>query len=135
MEQSYKQVKQSSLGWAQYQVRSDLKVGPCDPPTLAAGVVLRLLVLLVGFLRRAPPGGGRATRGSVAKECANAPTTASEEAGRGKKEDPEGSPRELLAVLGGAEESEGVAGTVGDGVALLEGVLRQAPTRRATSFA
>ncbi len=126
VEQSYKQVKQS-LGWAQYQVRSDLAIRRhwqlvCCAFSFCWWACAELLAV------DAPPG-------VVAKERANAPTTASEEAGRGKKEDPEGSPRELAVLAGGAEESEGVAGTVGDAVALLEGVLRSAPARRATSFA
>lgn len=40
---------------------------------------------------------------------------------------------EILA--GGAEGGEGVAGTVGDALALLEGVLRTAPARGAKSAA
>ncbi len=50
-------------------------------------------------------------------------------AGRGKKE-------ETLGVLAGdVEGGEGVARTVGDAMAILEGVLRSAPTTRAESAA
>jgi hypothetical protein len=42
----------------------------------------------------------------------------------------------LVGVLaGGVEGGEGVAGTVGDAVALLEGVLRSAPAEGAKSAA
>ena len=49
-------------------------------------------------------------------------------AGRGEKEDPE-------VLAGGAQGGKGVAGTVGDALALLEGVLRSAPAFRVKSVA
>jgi hypothetical protein len=127
VEQSYKQVKQS-LGWAQYQVRSDLAIRRhwqlvCCAFSFCWWTCAELLAV-------------DAPAGVVAKERAEAPAAAgAAAAGRGKKEDLRAPPPVLPVLAGRAEKSEGVAGAVGDAVALLEGVLRQAPARRATSFA
>jgi hypothetical protein len=112
VEQSYKQVKHARRlerlpGQGRHSHPSPLGVG-----------VLGVLVLLVGIRtladRRADPIGER-----------SGPRRAG---GEGKKEGDE-----ILA--GGVEGGEGVAGTVGDALALLEGVLRAAPTRGAKSAA
>ena len=82
------------------------------PSPLASGVP-GVLVLLVGIRtladRRADPTGER-----------SGPRRAG---GEGEKEGGE-------ILTGGVEGSEGMAGTVGDALALLEGVLRSAPTGR-----
>lgn len=126
VEQSYKKQVKQSLGWGQYQVRSDLAIRRhwhlvCCAFSFCWWTCAELLAV-------------DAPAGVVAKERADAPA-APEAAGRGKKEDLRTPPPVLPVLAGRAEESEGVAGAVGDAFALLEGVLRQGPARRATSFA
>ena len=116
VEQSYKQVKHA-LGWSDYQVRSD--------------VAMRRHWLLVccafSFCWWAF---GRLPSSSSPEEAAQRPEEdlRGGRAGRRNKETPG-----LLA--GGFEGDEGVARTVGDAVALLEGVLREAPATGAKSAA
>ncbi len=66
--------------------------------------------------------------GVVSKSETDTPT-APEVVGRGKKEGRETAP--LAVVAGDVEEGEGLARTVGDALALLEGVLRSAPAEGA----
>ncbi len=130
VEQSYKQVKQA-LGWAQYQVRSDAAIRRHWQLVMCAFSFCWWSCADLLLETGSPPAG------VVRKEEAAAPAAPAtpEVAGRGKKEDPEGTSVLLADVAGGAEDSEGVVGAVGDAVALLEGVLRQAPARKATGAA
>ncbi|MDP9426131.1 MAG: hypothetical protein M3P37_08880, partial [Actinomycetota bacterium] len=123
VEQSYKQVKQA-LGWAQYQVRSDAAIRRHWQLVCCAFSFCWWSCADLLLETGSPPAG------VVRKEEADAhaaPATP-EVAGRGKKEDPEGTSVLLSDVAGGAaEDSERVVGAVGDAVALLESVLRQSP--------
>jgi len=113
VEQSYKQVKRA-LGWSDYQVRSDSAIRrhwqlACCAFTFCWWAYGRL-------------------------PTDDDPTERPEDdlpagpAGRGGKET-------LGALAGSLEGSKGVAGAVGDAVALLEGVLRSAPATGAKSAA
>ena len=113
VEQSYKQVKHA-LGWSAYQVRSDHAI--CRH--------WQLVCCAFSFCWWAY---GRLP-------------TEEESAERPEGDLPSGSAerekKETSGVLaGGLEGGEGVAGTVGDALALLEGVLRQAPATGAKSAA
>ncbi len=105
VEQSYKQVKHA-LGWSDYQVRSDAAIRRH----------WQLVCCAFSFCWWAY---GRLP----AEEPTEEPAERAEDdlpagsAGRGKKEPPG-------VLAGGLEGGEGVAGTVGDALALLEGVLR-----------
>jgi hypothetical protein len=124
VEQSYKQVKQA-LGWAQYQVRSDLAIR--RHWQLVCCAFSFCWWACADHLRTGSP------PGVVEKEETDLPG-ASEVAGRGKKGGPQGEP--VPGVLAdGAEEGEGVVGAVGDAATLLDGVLRQAPAEGAKSVA
>jgi hypothetical protein len=112
VEQSYKQVKHA-LGWSDYQARSDIAIRRH----------WWLVCLAFSFCWWAY--GRSPTEGPIQSENGVVPVDL---AGRGKKEGDE-----ILA--GGVEGGEGVAGTVGDAMALLGGVLRAAPTRGAKSAA
>src|SRR5215207_6303064 len=111
VEQSYKQVKHA-LGWSDYQVRSDIAIRRH----------WQLVCLAFSFCWWAF---GRLPIEEMAEPENDLPT---ESAGRGKKEAPG-------VVAGGAQVGKGVAGTVGHAVALLEGILRDAPTTTAKSAA
>lgn len=125
VEQSYKQVKQA-LGWAQYQVRSDPAIRRHWQLVMCAFAFCWWScadLLEVG----APPG-------AIPKgETSDVVPAAPEVAGRGEKKGAGGPVPDVLA--GGAEGGEGVAGAVGNAVALLEGVLRSAPAQGAKSAA
>ena len=114
VEQSYKQVKHL-LGWSDYQVRSDHAIRRH----------WQLVCCAFSFCwwayRRLP---------ASLDEPAERPEDdlPSAPAGREKKE-------EAGVLAGGLEGSEGMAGTVGDALALLEGVFRQAPATGAKSAA
>src|ERR671921_2633275 len=110
VEQSYKQVKHA-LGWSDYQARSDIAIRRH----------WWLVCLAFSFCWWAY--GRSPTEGPIQSENGVVPVDL---AGRGQKEGDE-----ILA--GGVEGGEGVAGTVGDAMALLGGVLRAAPTRGAKS--
>jgi hypothetical protein len=115
VEQSYKQVKHV-LGWSDYQVRSDLAIRRH----------WQLVCLAFSFCWWAY---GRlpASLDEPVEKMDDDPATA-DPAGRGKKESP--------GVLArGLEGGKGVAGTMGNALAVLEGVLRDAPARRAKSAA
>ena len=112
VEQSYKQVKHL-LGWSDYQVRSDL----------AMRRHWQLAWCAFSFCWWAY--GRLPTEEEPAKKRT---PCAEESAGRGEKQRPGN-------LVGGVEGGKGVAGTVGNAVALLESVLRDAPTVGAKSAA
>ncbi len=106
VEQSYKQVKHV-LGWSQYQVRSDVAIRRH----------WQLVCCAFSFCWWAY--GRLPTDDEEPTHTENAPAADSAEGG-GKAATP--------GVLAGSVESgEGVAGTVGNALAVLEGVLRDAP--------
>ena len=112
VEQSYKQVKHA-LGWSGYQVRSDHAIRRH----------WQLACCAFSFCWWA---------------FGRLPTDDAESAERPEDDlravSAGGSRQETLGVLaGGLEGGKGVAGAVGDAVALLEGVLRQAPAEGAKS--
>jgi hypothetical protein len=115
VEQSYKQVKHA-LGWSAYQVRSDLAIRRH----------WQLACCAFSFCWWA--------YGRLPTDEEEEPTERPEDdlpagpAGRGRKET-------SGTLAGSPEGGEGLAGTVGDAVALLEGVLRQAPATGAKSAA
>ena len=114
VEQSYKQVKHA-LGWSAYQVRSDQAIRrhwqlACCAFTFCWWAYGRL-----------PTDEDEPTE-RPEDDLPTGPT------GRGGKETPH-------ALAGSLEGGERVAGTVGDAVALLEGVLRSAPATGAKSAA
>ncbi|MDP9487670.1 MAG: IS701 family transposase [Actinomycetota bacterium] len=113
VEQSYKQVKHV-LGWSDYQVRSDLAIRRH----------WQLVWCAFSFCWWAY---GRLPTDEVA-EKENDPTSADSE-GRGEK----AATRDILA--GGLEGGKGVVGAVGNAMAILEGVLRDAPAQGATKAA
>src|SRR5215207_7286162 len=105
VEHSYKQIKHA-LGWSDYQVRSDIAIRRH----------WQLVCLAFSFcwwaFGRLP-----ASLEEMTEPENDLPT---ESAGRGKKEAPS-------VMAGGAQVGKGVARTVGHAVALLEGILRDAP--------
>lgn len=113
VEQSYKQVKHA-LGWSAYQVRSDYAIRRH----------WQLACCAFSFCWWAY---GRLPTDDEPTERPEDDLPA-DPAGREKKETPGALARSL-------EGGEGVAGAVGDAVALLEGVLRQAPAAGAKSAA
>jgi hypothetical protein len=115
IEQSYKQVK-NSLGWAHYQVRSDLAIRRhwqlvCCAFTFCWWANKNLLLE-----EEAPPG--------VVLEERSSSTSSVD---RGKKGERKNSASSVVAR--GTKKSEDVAGAVRDALALLEGVLREAPAQ------
>ncbi len=125
VEQSYKQVKHA-LGWSDYQVRSD--------PAIRRH--WQLVCCAFSFCWRAcaehlesgaPPG-------RVLEEDKEVVPTASTTEGRGKKERASSSCTSAV-VAASAEGGKGMAGALHNAVALLEGVLRDAPTIGAKSAA
>jgi SRSO17 transposase len=114
IEQSYKQVK-NSLGWAHYQVRSDPAMRRhwqlvCCAFTFCWWANIDLLE------EDAPPG--------VVFEREEVASTSASMVQRGKKENR----KPASSVLArGTKEGEDVAGAVRNAVAILEGVLREAP--------
>ena len=113
VEQSYKQVKHV-LGWSDYQVRSDIAIRRH----------WELVCCAFSFCWWAY---GRLPTEELAETETNDPTSA-ESAGRGKK-----APQGILA--GDLEGGKGVVGAVHNAHAILEGVLRDAPTTEAKSAA
>jgi SRSO17 transposase len=111
VEQSYKQVKHA-LGWSDYQVRSDLAIRRH----------WQLVCLAFSFCWWAY---GRLPIEEMTEPENDVPT---ESAGRGKKEAPS-------VMAGRAQVGKGVARTVGNAMAILEGVLKSAPTTAAKSAA
>jgi SRSO17 transposase len=113
VEQSYKQVKHA-LGWSDYQVRSDLAI---RRHWILACLAFSFCWWAYGRLPVSQEEPGERSEDDL---------PANQER-RGNKD------ADLLA--GGPEGGEGVAGAVGDAVALLEGVLRGAPSAAAKSAA
>lgn len=123
IEQSYKQVK-NSLGWAHYQVRKDISIR--RHWQLVCCAFTFCWWACAAFLERdAPPG--------VVLDTEETSPTSAAEAERGKKEGRKPAASPMLAS--GVEEGKGVAGAVRNAFALLEGVLRQGPARRAAKAA
>jgi hypothetical protein len=114
VEQSYKQVKHV-LGWSDYQVRSDVAIRRH----------WQLVCCAFSFCWWAY---GHLPTDEVA-ETENDPTTSADSERRGEKE----TPSSVLA--GGLEDGKGVAGALRNALAILEGVLRDAPAAGAKSAA
>jgi SRSO17 transposase len=111
VEQSYKQVKHV-LGWSDYQVRSDIAI------RRHWQLVFCAFSFCWWVYGRLPTEGPAETENNPSVDAA----------GRGKKE--------TTGVLaGGLEGGKGVAGTMGNAMAILEGVLRNAPTTAAKGAA
>lgn len=115
VEQSYKQVKHA-LGWSAYQVRSDQAIRRHWQLVFCA---FSFCWWAYGRLPASPD------------ESAEQPEDdlPAVSAARGKKESTG------VFLAGGAQDGKGVAGAVGDALALLEGVLRSAPAEGAKSAA
>ncbi len=113
VEQSYKQVKHV-LGWSDYQVRSDIAIRRH----------WQLVCCAFSFCWWAY---GRLPTEEEPAQRERHPSADSE--GRGKKE----APGMLLA--GGLEDGKGMVGALRNAHAILESVLRQAPTTGAKSVA
>jgi SRSO17 transposase len=116
IEQSYKQVK-NSLGWAHYQVRSDLAIRRhwqlvCCAFSFCWWANADLLK------EETPPG--------IVLEEEAASTSTSSAVERGKKGDRKPA---SSALARGTKKGEDVAGAVRNALALLEGVLREAPAQ------
>lgn len=114
VEQSYKQVKHV-LGWSDYQVRSDRAIRRH----------WQLACLAFSFCWWAH---GRLPASSEELAKPEDEAAAVEPAGRGKKEGAE-------VLAGSLKSDEGLAGTVGNATAILEGVFRSAPASGAKSAA
>ena len=111
VEQSYKQVKHA-LGWSDYQVRGDIAIRRH----------WQLVCCAFSFCWWAY---GHLPTDEPTETNNDLPT---DSAGRGKKETPS-------VVAGGAQSGTGVAGALGNAIAILESVLRNAPTAAAKSAA
>jgi len=111
VEQSYKQVKHA-LGWSDYQVRSDLAIRRH----------WQLVCCAFSFCWWA------FARLPIEETTEQENDLRPESAGRGKKETPS-------VMAGGAQSGKGVAGALRNAHAILEGVLRDAPAKRAKSAA
>jgi hypothetical protein len=124
IEQSYKQVK-NSLGWAHYQVRSDPAIRRhwqlvCCAFTFCWWANTDLLLEQEAPLGVVLEGEVASTSASIVEQ--------------GKKEDRK--PQEASSVLAtGTKKGEDVAGALRNALALLEGVLREAPARGAAKAA
>ncbi len=114
VEQSYKQVKHA-LGWSDYQARSDTAIRRH----------WHLVCLAFSFCWWAC---GRLPAPPEEPDKPHNEAAPVEPAGRGKKEG-------IEVLAGSLEGGKGVAGAVGDAVAILEGVLRSAPAGGAKSAA
>jgi SRSO17 transposase len=126
IEQSYKQVK-NALGWAHYQVRKDISIRRH----------WQMVCLAFTFcwwessdLLEAETPAGVAPQ---PKEPDSASETRMPEGGKKERRSSAASSGPLVA--GGAQESEGMAGTIRHAHALLEGILGSAPTRGTKSAA
>src|ERR671921_1708952 len=127
VEQSYKQVKHA-LGWSDYQARSDIAIRRHWQLVMCAFSFCWWACgewLEVGV----PPG---IVLEEDTKKSVPAASSATTE-GRGEKE--RGSSSSPAAMATSAEASKGVAGALGNAVAILEGVHRQGPTRRVEGVA
>jgi hypothetical protein len=121
IEQSYKQLK-NSLGWSQYQVRKDLAIR--RHWQLVCCAFTFCWWANASFLEgEAPP--GLILKGEETAPTSTPPPTMVE---RGKKEEQEEEPASFV-LAGGTEEGKEVAGAISNAMALLEGILKEAPTR------
>jgi hypothetical protein len=123
IEQSYKQVK-NSLGWAHYQVRSDLAIRRhwqlvCCAFTFCWWANTDLLLEQDAPLAVVLEGEVASTSASMVE--------------RGKKEDRRPPSSSVLAT--GTKKGEDVAGALRNAHAILEGVLREAPAQGAAKAA
>jgi SRSO17 transposase len=116
IEQSYKQVK-NSLGWAHYQVRSD--------PAIRRHWQLVCCAFTFCWWANADLLEEEAPLGVVLEE--ESASTSTSAVKRGKKGDQK--PPASSALARGTKNGEDVAGAVRNAVAILEGVLRQAPAQ------
>jgi hypothetical protein len=123
IEQSYKQVK-NSLGWAHYQVRKDAAIRRHWQLVMCAFSFCWWAN--ADFLEEDVPLG-------VVHEREEGASTSTTEVERGKKEDQEEPAPSVLAR--GAEEGKDMAGAIRNAVAILESVLREAPTGGVESVA
>ena len=125
VEQSYKQVK-NSLGWAHYQVRKAISIRRH----------WQMVCLAFNFCWWESSGflEDEASPGVVLEEKAHPPSDQSQTADGGKKER-RSSGTSIHLVAAGVAEGEGVARTVRNARALLEGVLGSAPASGAKSAA
>jgi hypothetical protein len=119
IEQSYKKQVKNSLGWSQYQVRKDLAIR--RHWQLVCCAFTFCWWANAGFLE------GEAPPGVILKREETATTSTPPMVERGKKEDQE-EPTSLV-LAGGAKEGKDVAGAVHNAMALLEGILREAPAQ------
>jgi hypothetical protein len=118
IEQSYKQVK-NSLGWAHYQVRKDLSIRRH----------WHLVCCAFSFCWWACRGCGQMSSSPavvVLKDPEHPSSAATDGAVGGEKEDRH--PASTPVVAAGAAEGALVAGALRNAVAILEGVLRYAPS-------
>lgn len=118
IEQSYKQVK-NSLGWAQYQVRKDLAIR--RHWQLVRCAFTFCWWTNADFLE------GEAPPGVILKGGEAATTSTPPMVERGEKEGQE-EPASVVPA-GGAEEGKEMAGAIHNALALLEGILGEAPAR------
>jgi hypothetical protein len=125
IEQSYKQVK-NSLGWAHYQVRKDISIRRH----------WQMVCLAFSFCwwESSDLLEAKTSPGVILEEKAHAPSIENRTTQGGKKER-RSSEVSIPLVAAGAEESEGMARTIRNAHALLEGVLGSSPARGAKSAA
>ncbi len=131
VEQSYKQVK-GALGWAQYQVRSDLAIRRhwqlvCCAFSFCWWALCREKPMAADLAVDIPE------RPAQVEAAAPLQDLLEETDPRGKKPWPNRATPTQLA--GGVTKSSGLAGTVSDATALLASVVQQAPTSTLTSIA
>lgn len=131
VEQSYKQVKHT-LGWSQYQVRSDLAIRRhwqlvCCAFSFCWWASSSSSSSSSEFLEAdTSPTGVVAPKQDEANTTTT--TTTTETVERGKKGG-RGGEEAAAIVAESIEEGEGMVGAVGNGMALLEGVLGSAPAK------
>jgi hypothetical protein len=122
VEQSYKQVKQS-LGWAQYQVRSDRAIRRH----------WQLVCCAFSFCWWAA--GEQMTDAHAASNADAAPPATEQDAGRGGNGGAAAARAPVRLVAGGIARRAGLAGAVAAADALVAGVERSAPTARSAAVA
>ena len=128
VEQSYKQVKHT-LGWSQYQVRSDTS----HSAALAVGL-LRFLLLLVSRRSSHLQANGRGT-GDSEPEASPPTSVPADAAGTGEKNQ-RGTKSATTPVLAGSPSGGArMVGAVDHAAALLASVVRAAPTSSAPMLA
>jgi hypothetical protein len=131
VEQSYKQVKHA-LGWSDYQVRSDTAIRRhwqlvCCAFSFCWWACAEVLEL------GAPPGSVLQEDDAEVVRASSSSSLGTE--GRGKKERAASSSSTSTAMAASAEGGKGMAGALHNGVAILEGIHRQGPTRTVESIA